>query len=430
VYTNRSYRISKDTNGGFGTGNHFGSALIPRLLTAIKRRSVDFPPLYLPYVSAALKGFGHQVAYVRNAEPPGDSDLVLMPSSTVAHSEEVRRGRELKRRGFHVGFLGPVAGLLPEAYLDAGMFVVQGEPEAFFLDDPASANLHGLVQAPVLHDLDRLPLPDWSIIDAATLNYKLFGGKGPFYPLFASKGCPMRCGYYCTYPLQQGTAQRSMSPVRVVEVMAHLKDRYGAKKVMFRDPFFTLDKNRTMAFAHALRERNLGLSFTIETHLDTLTPDLVDALIQAGMTTVKIGVEGGIPEVLDAFGRKSRAMDLQMAAVRRLEKAGLQVIAFYILAMPDDTWESSLETIRYARQLNTAGAQFSVCTPFPGTRFYDEVKDAIQCNTLDDFTLFQLVFRHKNLSREQVETLKNIAYTSYYLRLPWLLKYLRSRLRG
>lgn len=430
VYSDRPYRVSKDTNGGFGTGNHFGSALFPRLLTAIKKRSVDFPPLYLPYVSASLKGFGHRVAYLRNAEPPRDADLVLMPTSMVEHTEELRRGRELKRRGVRVGYLGPVAALFPERYLEAGDFLVQGEPEAFFLDDPAALRLEGVLPAPALRDLDRLPLPDWSIVDAASLQYRLFGGKGAFFPLFSSKGCPMTCSYYCTYPLQQGGTPRSMSAARTVDVMQHLKERYGAQKVMFRDPFFTLDQGRSMAFARELAARNLGLRFTIETHLDALPPDLTEALRAAGMTTVKVGVEGGSEQVMKSFKRKNHRMDLQMDTVRRLEKAGLQVIAFYILAMPEDTWESCLETIRYARRLNTVGAQFSVCTPFPGTRFHADMADSLRGLPPDEFNLFQLVFRHATLSPAQVEKLKNIAYTSYYLRPSWLFKYLAGRLRG
>ena len=34
-YLNRNYRINKDTSGGYGTGNNFGSSLIPFILRGI-----------------------------------------------------------------------------------------------------------------------------------------------------------------------------------------------------------------------------------------------------------------------------------------------------------------------------------------------------------------------------------------------------------
>ena len=39
----------------------------------------------------------------------------------------------------------------------------------------------------------------------------------------------------------------------------------------------------------------------------------------------------------------------------------------------------------------------------------------------------KLVFKHKSLSEKSIRRLLDLSYKSYYLRLPWILKYLRYR---
>ena len=46
------YRISKDTNGSYGTGNDYGDSLLAKFLKKISKRTNFWPPLYLMY------GFG------------------------------------------------------------------------------------------------------------------------------------------------------------------------------------------------------------------------------------------------------------------------------------------------------------------------------------------------------------------------------------
>ncbi len=429
AYSPRPYRVSKDTNGGFGTVNDFGNAAFPKILSWIKKQTVDFPSLYLPYLAAQLKRQGHQVTYGRNRMPDADHDLVLMPSSIVEHSEELRWGRKIRDAGVPVGFLGPFAGVVPDRYLEAGTFVLCGEPEAFFSRPQDLGTLKGVIMDYGFVNPDEAPLPDWEPFGSQFLQYRLYGGGGRFLPMIASRGCPFPCRYYCTYPLQQGKTVRRMSAKRIVDEMQYLKETYSVRKILFRDPIFSLDRKATMEFAKELIARELNLSFIIETHLNCLDPELAAVLRQAGLVTAKVGVESGNLEVMKKFNRKNFRFDEQIERIRAVERLGIQIIAFYILAMPDDTIDTALQTIRYSRLLNTAGAQYSVATPYPGTKFYDDIKDNITAERFDDYTHFDLVMRHKNLSAADVTRLKNIAYSSYYLRPRWLAKYLKSRVR-
>ena len=431
VYADRPYRVSKDTNGGFGTGNEFGNGLISSLLTRLKKRAVDFPVLSIAYIAAALDKHGHAVSYLRNRMPSDEMqvDLVLIPSSIVEHESEIAWGNRLKEAGFKVGFTGPFAATQKEAYLQAGDFVVEGEPEFLFLQDPPPNQLQGVVPVAANVDLDTLPFPKWDLFGADQFKHVLAGGSGGFFPLLASRGCPHSCSFYCTYPLQQGKAVRQRSPENVVDEMQWLKEKHGANFIMFRDPIFGINPKWLNAFAEELIRRGLNIDFAIETHLNCLNEDNIDLLSRACLNTVKTGVENSDEFIMKNFSRKSVKIDRNKKIIRYIESKGIKVFAFYIFAMPEDDYHSCMKTIAYAKKLNTYGAPFSVATPYPGTSWYDQVKDTVTASSFDEVTQYRLVWNHPKLSKADIERIMSKAYANYYLRPRWIAKIARFKLK-
>ena len=132
VYPKRPYRISKDTNGGFGTGNDYGDSLVASTLRWLIARNIDWPPLYAAYTASVLRSKGHDVEYSRDPARASSADLCLVVSSIVAHETDIDTIRTLHQEGRVVGAIGPFASTRPSAYIDAGAFVIAGEPEMFF----------------------------------------------------------------------------------------------------------------------------------------------------------------------------------------------------------------------------------------------------------------------------------------------------------
>ena len=60
---NVTHRISKDTSGGYGTGNNFGDTIIPTLLKKTLKIVHDWAPMFAVYTISALKKCGHEVYY-------------------------------------------------------------------------------------------------------------------------------------------------------------------------------------------------------------------------------------------------------------------------------------------------------------------------------------------------------------------------------
>ena len=54
AYPKKSYRISKDVNGGYGIAHNYGTTLFSKLLRLYVKYSIDFPPLYVAQVCGEL----------------------------------------------------------------------------------------------------------------------------------------------------------------------------------------------------------------------------------------------------------------------------------------------------------------------------------------------------------------------------------------
>ena len=50
IYKNDNWRLVKDTAGGYGTGNDFGSSIISKLINSLVSKMINIPPMYSMYI--------------------------------------------------------------------------------------------------------------------------------------------------------------------------------------------------------------------------------------------------------------------------------------------------------------------------------------------------------------------------------------------
>ncbi len=420
-------RSNKDTNGSYGTLNDFGNSPTSRLLTLYKKLAMNFLELGPAYAAAILKSQGHQVTYGENSAN-ADADITLLQSSLVHFNEECRWARELKvlYPSMRIGFFSGVSDVLSEQLLEVADFVVSGEIESA-LSNADIATFEGRVFGGMVQDLDSLVFPDWS--HANNRQYRVGGRRreSRLAPMLASRGCPMSCSYYCTYPLVQGKPQRKRSIENIVAEMHHLKCRYGINTILFRDPIFSLDMKRTKAFCRAMLDADLDIKYIIETHCRFVDDEMVNLLAQSGCVAIQFGIESGNVEVMSQSKRKANPFDEQQRIIQLCETSGIKVLALFMLAYFDDTEETVNQTIDYAASLNPYGAQFTVATPYPGTPWFEELKRDNKrfqlSENYDDYTQYQLVYEHPHLSSDAVIRLKNKAYRKFYYRMAYVKKH-------
>ena len=423
--------VNKDQMGGYGIGSSYGNSPPARLLSKMKRSGSRVPLLTLGYLAAILKRNAHEVA-VHNAEdgPPPDADLYVVHSSIVESRHEAEFARRVKsgRSRAKVCFVGPFASHCPDAYLEAGDCVVEGEPESFFAGVRTLADIpRGIAHSPMVQDLESLPFPDWSPFDLGRYGYWPILPDKPFVPILSSRGCSFRCSY-CPYIVQY-PEWRMRSAEHTVEEIRVMIDRHAIKSFLFRDPLFTQGDGRAEAIAEGIMRSGLHrkVRWACETRTDLLNEKLIDVLHAAGMRGLNVGVESVDTSVLRSANR-NQSHQYSERMISYAERKGIKVAAFYVFGLPADTARTIQDTIAYAKRLNTFAAQFHISTPFPGTSVHELHKHAIFETDWAKYDSFSLVFKHPQLGAEELERLKESAYGEYYFRGGYMRKHWRQLL--
>ena len=429
VYPNDSWRLVKDTAGGYGTGNNFGNSFLAKFMNFFVSRSIAMPPMNAMYVHSIIKKKNCEVQYSKKVftdEKLKEFDYIILPSSIIAHETEINVLRKLTKLNIKVFVIGIFSNVKKKDYKIENSYVINGEPEKFFLQTALNRETLDkyfqekyIYNSPnqLVENLDELPFPTWDdYLEQYPLrnNFLSFNSKDAI-PILATRGCPYSCFNYCTYPLQQGRKIRFRSIENIIKEIKYWKQKINAKKFVFRDPVFSINRKFTVSLCNEIINNNLKIDFLIETHLNNLDDELIKLLSEAGLKIVYIGVESSNEEVLKDINRFTIKNDEQYKIIKKLKDNKIIVKSMYMLGSPDDTEETIKETIKYSKLLPNQLVQFSIFTPYPGTPIFKKFEDIITVKKMEDFNQYNLVFKHNKLNELKINHYKNFAYRKFYL---------------
>jgi radical SAM superfamily enzyme YgiQ (UPF0313 family) len=279
-----------------------------------------------------------------------------------------------------------------------------------------------------VRDLDSIPLPAYHLFHFPERYTTQFLYKGGFSTnLITSRGCTGHC-FFCSKHYQGVTFQ---SAERVVEQFVFLRDKYHISQIFVQDDFFTHDLERVEKICDLLIKNRVNVPWVCSnTRADSISYELFKKMRESGCISVSFGIESGNEKVRKKIGKNLNTEDI-FNAVTAAKRAGLLTGAFYICGHHCETWEEAMDTIRFAKKLNTDVVTFSINCPFPGTPFYkmltrkgvELTKDWGKYRTWGE-PLFQTEF----LSKEQIVDLQKRAYREYYLRGAYLARQTRNLL--
>ena len=369
----------------------------------------SYPPLGLAYLAAFLEREGHRVTvYDFGLEPNGSlaqdvaevaacaPDLIGITAMSSNYHSALEMARALKSATpapIVVG--GPHASLFPTDLLQEPCFdyVIYGEGESTICElvralqegeGPSRAEAlrailglcfragEEIVQnppRPLDHDLDRFPFPARHLFQIE--RYPLYAPDGErMVTVLSSRGCPYNCSYCFKGIMGRGYRQRSVDNIlaEIRQVMA----AYGARHFYFIDDLFTINKRRLLEFTQRVIDEGLEIRWQCLGRVDRIDAEALGQMYQAGCREIHYGIEAGTQAMLDAIG-KQITLEQVRQAVRWTREAGIMVKGYFMLGLPDDTEETMEQTIRFATELDLDEAMFSLTTPFPGTRLWEEL---------------------------------------------------------
>jgi radical SAM superfamily enzyme YgiQ (UPF0313 family) len=279
-------------------------------------------------------------------------------------------------------------------------------------------------QKPELIDpLDRLPSPARHLFPSnenpdPTLYWDGFCQKKPAIQMHASRGCPFRCNF-CLWNqvMYRNSKYRVFSAKRVVDEMEQVIANYAAQEIYFDDDTFTANKKHVLALCREIKKRGLDVAWSVMGDAMITDKEMIDAMADAGCIGAKFGVESGNQEILKHIEKPVKFARLReftnWCAQRRIKTH-----ATFTFGLSGETKETMAETLELAKSLNVDSVQFSITTPFPGTRYFNDLKKRklLDYKGWEDFDgSLNSVVRFENLSQKEVKKMFDQA-SSFWLR--------------
>ena len=226
---------------------------------------------------------------------------------------------------------------------------------------------------PINRDLDHLPMPAWDLLPNFPKAYPAAVYDFPRLPvatIAASRGCPFHCKFCDTSTF--GAQVRAYSPERVFELMQHLQADYGVRHILFVDDLFLASKPRTRKLCELIIASGTKITWSCTARVDTVKPDILSLMKQAGCWEISFGLESGSNEILKSM---DKAADIARSeqAINWTAAAGIRTKGLFILGYPGETKQTIQITKDFIRRLPIQIMNLTKFTPYPGSPIYREL---------------------------------------------------------
>jgi len=337
--------------------------------------------------------------------------------------------------GYHPTF--EYESVLEEPSVDV---VVRGEGEYTFLDLVRTvenggdlADVQGLAfhdennfslvvtpDRPIIEDLDELPFPAFHLFPME--KYRILNITTNVATIITTRGCPMQCSF-CSSAALHGHHLRRRSPENVCDEIEVRLNEQNIDTIAFMDDTFTLNKKFVRDFCAEIKRRNLKFWWGCTSRVDTLDEELLQLMKDSGCITIFIGVESADQQMLEKMN-KNITVSKTEKAFKLARKVGIRTIASCVIGMPEDTKKSMKQTIDFVKSLKPNYALYSLATPYPGTRFYNETfkKNFIQIKDWSKYTLIDPVLETIDCSSKELRSIQKKAFLKFYLRPGYLIR--------
>lgn len=425
-------------------------------------------PMGLAYIAAILQHQGYDVEIIDGyAESLSIKEIVervlskrcslvglscVTPVIPTAHTLAMKLKREDRNLKICLGGCHP--SIMPEETLkDENVdYVIRGEGELTVLslveaiekgDSPEGISglsyrhdgtiVHN-TKRELVRDLDTIPYPAYNLLPmhlyTAPPHWQV---ATPAFQMMASRGCPFKCTF-CGIKTQ-GKRVRQRSVKGVIDEMILLKNRYGAREIMFVDPIFPYGRDWAMEFCDSLISQRLHrqMVWVTETRVDRVDQTLLNRMYAAGCRVIGYGIESGVQELLN-IAKKGFKLEQVEKAVKMTQRAGIRVYGSFILGLPGETVETARETIELAKRLNIDFPKFNLLVPYPGSEIYEQLLSEGLINSVDweQYTSFSSMTNYdpayvpSSISLEELKRIHKESYRSCYFRPRFILHHLTN----
>jgi len=379
-------------------------------------------------------------------------DFVVLHTSTPSFKLDCRTAEMIKGENPNclIAFVGGHVTAQPDASLKASAaidliarkeFDYAMRDVAFGVDWKEIPNLSYRVDGEIRHNPERLPLdggdldklPFATQIYARDLDYLKYNSpycQYPYVSLYTGRGCPARCTF-CLWPqVTTGHSYRTRSPENVFEEVKEMKRLFPQmKEIFFDDDTFTADPPRARKIAELLKPLNLCWSTNSRANVDRET---LKVMKDGGLRLFVVGYESGNDQILKNI-KKGVSTERARRFTKDCHDLGILIHGTFIVGLPGETRETIEQSIQFAREMNPETLQVSLASPYPGTHFYDYVKDhgfLVQDIYNDEAGYQRCTVSYPEISGDEIFAAVERFYKRYYFRPQYIFKAVKKMLRS
>lgn len=266
--------------------------------------------------------------------------------------------------------------------------------------------------APVIEDLDKLPIPAYHLVDNLD--------EMTLASLELGRGCPFACKFCSTNDFFRRRF-RVKSPRRMLNEMRYIAGQYGFREFDLVHDMFTVSRRRVIEFCDELLASGEGFKWSCSARSDCVDKELLELMARAGCTSIFFGIEAGsarIQKIID----KHLDIPQAKAMIDAAEAYGIETTVSLITGFPEEDAADLRETVNfYMHAVRTPHAtpQLNILAPLAATPIHNKHRDELildeLCSDLSHQGRFQNV-----VDRLLIETHCDIFPNFYLLPTPHL----------
>lgn len=224
----------------------------------------------------------------------------------------------------------------------------------------------------LIDNIETVPLPARELIDPA--RYTL-GGKR-LTMLITSRGCPYHCTF-CSIFLTAGRQFRTRSMNSIIDEMKLCRKQYGTEIFDIEDDNFSFDQKRATHILAAIREEfgegQIELLAMNGISAANISAPLVEEMKRTGFRALNLALVTSDKQQQRATKRPGSTSHFDRV-VNKAAAAGLEMVNYVILGLPDSTIDEMLDSIIHLMQRPVLIGP-SVFYATPGTESYRQCRE-------------------------------------------------------
>jgi radical SAM superfamily enzyme YgiQ (UPF0313 family) len=144
--------------------------------------------------------------------------------------------------------------------------------------------------------------------------------------------------------------------------------------------------------------------------------ELLDLANKAGCQSWLIGFESVSKKSIKYIGKITNKVKEYESGVKKITDYGMMVTGLFMFGFDTDTPDIFDSTLEVINKMELNKAAFSIVTPYPGTKLFDQMEKEGRILTKDwsKYNLKNVVFQPKNLTIEQLVNGRNLLTKEFY----------------